>query len=381
MDFCKESDYYISLYIDEMLDQTTKTEFEKHIKECGRCAQKLEEATALTELCRESEDIMLPQNFSSSLHERLIKVAEKERKGWPFIYNRKLIAGLSTAAVLVVSLLAYSLLPDTNQSRQSASISTDTAVQRSITGSAESTNSAKMETEQTDDAKQSAPNENAQVSKEVGSGSGSNRNDNGDLDSKKYSDKKTTGNTTPKIGGGAASPSEKTNKENSSASIYSMKIAQDTDLQQYFSNTAELNLKVSGESNEKSDEEALRELMSEFGASEIKSDAKIASITAEPYYVDYVLSIDSFGKLKQEAADKYNLQLSIMVPVTKDDVTEEYNDLERQKNELDKKIDDMTKKGEDTSSLKEEINNLTQKMDDIVKNNGMITVRIFFVDK
>ena len=51
MNFCEESDSYISLYIDDMLEEKEKEEFLIHIKQCAKCAQKLNEESYFADLC------------------------------------------------------------------------------------------------------------------------------------------------------------------------------------------------------------------------------------------------------------------------------------------------------------------------------------------
>ena len=371
MDFCKESDYYVSLYIDDMLEETMKVEFEKHINECGKCSQKVKEALALTELCRESGDIMLPQNFSSSLHDRLVEVAEnqKENKGKLFIYNKKLIAGLSTAAVLVICLVAYNLLPHTDLNRQVAGISAGIPASDPMKDNAKDSAISTQESvqqfneSQPSSDKLTADNSRSTVKNYPKKRGFEEKGENKAVLKSRQSTKKTDGE-----------PKEKTE------SLYETKVAEETVTLQYFENTAELTLKLA--TQDKIDEhEALKGLISELGGSESVAGDSTVVITAQNNYVDYVIPLDSFTKIQQLASDKYNLDISIKLPVTKENITEQYRETEKQRDELTKKIDDLEIKGEDTSTLEKERDNLSQKMDEIVKNNGMITIRIFFADK
>ncbi len=379
MDFCKKSDYYVSLYIDDMLEETTKREFEKHINECSKCSQKVKEALAFTEMCRESGDIMLPQNFSSSLHDRLIKVAEneKENKGRLFIYNKKLIAGLSTAAVLVISLLAYSLIPDTGlKNRQVADISTGIVASNSAEDSTKDSAISTLETVQNFSAQESNNNE-AQPSSEKLTA------DNSRSLVKDYPEKRLFEEKSEKKAVSKSSQSmKKTDGESKEKtdSVYKTKVADDTVPMQYFSNTAEMNLSYATQDKENEDG-ALKDLMSELGGKELTADDDTVFIMAQNNYVDYVIPLDSFTKIQQLAIEKYNLDISIKLPVSKENITEQYKELEKRRDELTQKINDMEIKDDDTSTLEKERDNLSQKMDEIVKNNGMITIRIFFADK
>ncbi len=376
MDFCKESDYYISLYIDEMMDDTTKREFEKHINECSKCSQKVKEAFAFAELCKESGDIMLPQNFSSSLHDRLVKVAEneKENKGRLFIYNKKLIAGLSTAAVLVISLLAYSLIPDTGLNRQAASNSTGIIASDPVKDSANNSSNSTQESVQQFNVQEDNINESQPSSDKLAA-------DNSVISAKNYPTKR--GFEEKDKNKAVLKSSQSTKKTDGelrekTESVYKTKIAEDTASQQYFSNTAEMTLNTATQDKEN---EALKSLMSEVGGIELASDHTTLDIMVQKNYVDYVIPSDSYTRIQQLANEKYNLDISIKLPVTKENITEQYNELEKQRDVIIEKINDLEIKGDDASTLEKERDNLSQKMDEIVKNNGMITIRIFFADK
>ncbi len=381
MDFCKESDYYISLYIDDMLEEAIKAEFENHLNECGKCSQKVKEALTLAELCRESDDIMLPQNFSSSLHDRLVEVAEKqkENKGKLFIYNKKLIAGLSTAAVLVLSLLAYSLLPHTNLNRKNDSISSGTtaftSTEDSVKDAAKNSAAAsKEEAVQNPNALESNSNESQPSSDKPAASKGSGALK--DYPKKRVFEEKGENKVVSKSSQSIQEADEKL--KDSKESIFRTKTAAAP--MEYYSNTAEVVLNTDTKDKENKDE-ALKGLMSELGGKELIADDKTIAFMANSSYSDYVLPLESFTKIQQLANDKYNLDISIKIPVTKENITEKYKELEKQRNELSQKISDMEVKGNDTVTLEKERDDLSQKMDEIVKNSGMITVRISFADK
>ncbi len=383
MDFCKESDYYVSLYIDDMLEEAIKSEFENHLNECGKCSQKVKEALALAELCRESDNIMLPQNFSSSLHDRLVEVAEKqkENKGKLFIYNKKLIAGLSTAAVLVLSLLAYSLLPHTNLNRKNDSISSGTTAFTSTEDSVkdaakDSAAASKEEALQNPNALESNSNESQSSSDKMPAAKGSGALK--DYPKKRVFEEKGENKVVSKSSQSMQEADEKL--KDSTESIFRTKTAEDAALMEYYSNTAEVVLNTDTKDKENKDE-ALKGLMTDLGGKELIADDKTIAFMANNSYSDYVLPLESFTKIQQLAIDKYNLDISIKIPVTKENITEKYKELEKQRNVLSQKISDMEIKGKNTVTLEKERNDLSQKMDEIVKNSGMITVRISFADK
>lgn len=379
MDFCKESDYYISLYMDDMMDETTKKEFEKHMNECSKCSKNFKETLALAELCRESGDIMLPQNFSTSLHDKLVIVAEneKENKGRLFIYNKKLIAGLSTAAVLVISLLAYSLIPHTDLNRQSADISA--GITASSSGEDIEKDSAISTKESVQNfALEDNSNENQPISDKLTVDD--NRKIENNYSEKRVFEEKSkhkevikSNQSTKKI--------DVESKENTE-SVFTTNISENETAYtlQYFSNTAEMTLSLDTQDKENKNE-GLKGLMSELGGKELTADDKAIVMMEQNNYVDYVIPLDSFTKTQQLANDKYNLEISIKLPVTQENITEQYKELEKKRDELVQKISNMDIKGDETLTMEKEINDLSQKMDEIVKNSGMITARIFFADK
>ncbi|AEY66642.1 zf-HC2 domain-containing protein [Clostridium sp. BNL1100] len=378
MDFCKESDYYVSLYIDDMLEEAIKIEFEKHINECSKCSQKVKEALALAELCRESGDIMLPQNFSSSLHDRLVDVAENQKvnKGRLFIYNKKLIAVLSTAAVLVISLVAYSMLPHTDLNRQAAGISTGITASNSTEASAKDSAISTQESVQNFSAQEGNNNESQPSSDKFAA-------DNSKSTVKDYPKKRVFEEKGENKAVSKSSQSTKKTDEESkekTESVYKAKIAEETATLQYFSNTAEMTLNSATQDKE-CENKALKGLMSELGGKELTADDKAIVIMAQNNYADFVITLESFTKIQQLANDKYNLDISIKLPVTKENITDQYKELEKQRDELTQQISNMEIKGENTLTLEKERDDLSQKMDEIVKNSGMITVRIFFADK
>ncbi len=378
MDFCKESDYYVSLYIDDMLEEAIKADFEKHLNECSKCSHKVKEALAFAELCRESGDMMLPQNFSSSLHNRLVEVSEDQKvnKGKLFIYNKKLIAGLSTAAVLIICFVAYNLLPHTDLNRQAAGISTGITASNSAQASTGDSASSTQEPVQNFSTQKSNNNASQPSSDKLTA-------ENSRSTVKDYPKKRVTeeqGENKAVLKSSKSTKKMDTESEEETESVYKTKIAEDTVSMQYFSNTAEMTLNSETQDKENEDE-ALKGLMSELGGKELTVDDDTVFIMAQNNYVDYVIPLDSFTKIQQLANDKYNLDISIKLPVTKENITEQYNELEKQRDELTQKINNMEIKGENTLTLEKERNDLSQKMDEIVKNSGMITVRIFFADK
>ncbi|MGV8153716.1 MAG: DUF4349 domain-containing protein [Alkaliphilus sp.] len=97
---CKKIHYFASLYIDEMMTDEEKIQFEKHCEECKNCKTVLENTRLMTESIKKISEISLPSNFSTSLRERINR--ESKKKKVKFSRRTKNIVGLvATAAVLL----------------------------------------------------------------------------------------------------------------------------------------------------------------------------------------------------------------------------------------------------------------------------------------
>ncbi len=389
MNFCKDIDMYISLYIDELLEDDVKEEFLKHIEDCGQCAQKLKEESFITGLCKDDEEFDLPNDFSASLHNKLLELNERENKSKKnlFIYNKKFIAGLSTAAVLAISLLAYNLLPGISTNSQKA-------------GSF--SKSASPEVASASDTSQAF----AQFSGDSGNSSGSGEAGPSVESRQKVDDSLNFSQSAP-LSGKASSPEtdrgEKkvappagtyksrkadpgqstVNQQNSPAEDESLEQVQQYDLMKtedklYFSNYAELSLKVSSAGKEF---ENLNKFMRELGAANQGEDTArtfAANPSAIPEYTDYSMPLGLYSSLKNQALAKYQLELIEKTGIIKNDVTSEYNILVQQKLDIEEKINLALEKGEDTAALEAEKNNLQKEMDNLSANQGMITVRVYY---
>lgn len=415
MNYCKQIDKYISQYLDELLDDNVKSEFLIHIDECSQCSDKLKEASIVADLCRENEDIQLPENFSSSLHERLVEVSgnKGENEIWTFVHNKRFIASLSTAAVLVVSLLAYGSLPhmgsleSTSMANDSLQVETSSAA-NSETRSSE--NKSKILSKDTADSissngnmsnNASSNNTDSTSSKEAGIQTErkpaakkpdvtvtfnksvlTEEESNSQLASK-YQDKIVTSssNEKPEV------------KQDIDASCYTIKSKNQGDTDKYFSNYAELNLKVSSAGIEIED---LRKIMKEFDAIELKpvtlnssvenstqdsiDDSTVnAKVSVEsPQYVDYYLSLSAYTALENVATEQFKLLLSMKTGIIKTDISDKYNDLNTQIIEIDRQLAVDHKMDLSGDELQTKRGEITKEMDKIASEKEMITVRIFY---
>ena len=393
MNFCKENDKYISLYIDELLDDKRKMQFLKHTEECKECAEKLKEASYFAELCRDNQDIELPEDFASSLHKRLLEeVHPNQSKSNPLflLYNKKFIASLSTAAILVISLLAYNLLPQIGTQNKTSSTANDMQQQEASTVTDQNKSGIMAESAE-DGALSNSP---------AGDSQAGSTNATKDVQiTLKFNQE------VPEARQKAAEPSTntsnqdyekaKSNSHDSAAkkdagdqtALFTMKLEDQPDAnnQQYFLNYAELNLKVTPGGIEIED---LRKFMIEQGAIEQKpvTISSVVTTTAEsitlsaleePQFIDYYLPLNLYSTLVSQAAI-YKLDLSAKTDIIKNDITDIYKELNTQKQNIDKKIEEAIKRGDNTSTLEAEKTRLTEEMNKIITEKEMITVRVFF---
>jgi len=440
MNFCKESDKYISLYLDELLDDKSRIEFLKHIEGCSQCTPKLKESSYIAAICREDQGIQLRENFSSSLHERLLEISPKQSKNKfvAFVYNKKFIASLSTAAILAVSLLAYNLLPQMGTSKSPTSMANETVQVKAYSkangnfGSSEDKSNLKpggtgnnaLTSKQANSASAEiqANSASAEIQADSASSDSTATGTQADIKvttatadvtvtfSKSSPIEKTQNNVQAKEDQDKAETSPNSNeasKRKENEATYNIMALEDpSDTNKYFSNYAELNLKVSDQRIEIED---FRKFMKEAGAIELKpvtinsvggnpainTEESIVENTVESQtetsittevqtrlissqYVDYYLPFNLYGTLKSQAT-KYKLELSTKTDIIKNDNTDKYNVLNTQISEIDKKITEALNKGEDASTFEADKIKLTEEINKIIAEKEMITVRTFYI--
>lgn|GEM_PF-2412974 len=439
MNFCEKSDTYISLYIDEQLEKKEKEEFEEHLKKCTQCAQKLKEESYFVQLCKDDEDIILPEGFSESLHKRLMEISIEENnttsetvdKKKPFFLNRKLMASLSTAAVIVLSLLAYNLLPKMGSSLEKTSSVYDRATMQTAENEDDRAGIVSNETIDGDNKESAAAgndinefagtannngidiNSTFSDSREGNSGEASDigrqkaakskvnntagiKENNTEKNSKQAEDKIKL-----KVDTSMGQPAEESVSFGSSAQsvdssneldrVYDMEDDQvmmglaipeeSTENAQYFTNYVEMTVTVEyGEA----EMENLSKLMTEYGASVQSSgvvQGYVANLKEDTAYMEYTISLSDYAAMQTEARLKYKLELKAKTDIIKKDITEEYYALENKLKELDIKINRALSNGEDISNLETEKSNLIEQLNAIISRQEMITIRFFFVRK
>jgi len=105
----------MSSYIDKDLNNIEKAEFEKHLAECEECRAEYESLIDIIAACGNLEEIELPQNFRTELHQRLNEQKSKRNffSGIMGSKRMKMAAGLVAAAlVIAIGIGGSSLLFD-----------------------------------------------------------------------------------------------------------------------------------------------------------------------------------------------------------------------------------------------------------------------------
>ncbi len=413
MNFCKECDEYISLYIDELLDDKTKSEFLKHMNICSHCSAKFEEALYCAELCKAEKDIELPENFTQELHRRLQEVSQgsdknnKQGKLMLIIKNKRLIASLSTAAVLVISLLAYNLMPNMVSKNASTANYSEASQIENIEASDKTGNYfGKSEVEKNTENQGSKDSKvsSKKVTEESATGVISEEKDikltfSEPLQTEKKENDVIDNNPQMRTfqveeGVGTDSGTQDTQQEND-AFLYSLS-GNKFDTAKHISNYAEIKMEVS---EQRTEIEQLKLLMKEIGASELHTvfDNKLnsaessdkADLNASIYesatsfvvaseYVDYYLPLNQYSRL-EAMAEKYHMEFSSKTDIIKKDISEIYNELNKKKEEIDNKITEASKNKEDTSAYEAEKERLTEEMNKIIDEKEIVVVRVFFL--
>ncbi|HNT02161.1 MAG TPA: DUF4349 domain-containing protein [Bacillota bacterium] len=112
---CETIKNMMSSYIDKDLNNIEKAEFEKHLAECEECRAEYESLIDIIAACGNLEEIELPQNFRTELHQRLNEEKSKRNffSGIMGSKRMKMAAGLVAAAlVIAIGIGGSSLLFD-----------------------------------------------------------------------------------------------------------------------------------------------------------------------------------------------------------------------------------------------------------------------------
>ncbi len=103
---CEHIIELISLYIDGELSDAEKHQFEEHINSCIKCKEEFDCQMEIINLCKNIEDVELPEDFNKQLHQKLVK--EKQGKGPLFWMNSKYIKLASSIAAAFILIFVTS---------------------------------------------------------------------------------------------------------------------------------------------------------------------------------------------------------------------------------------------------------------------------------
>lgn len=100
---CETVRNMMSSYIDKDLNDIEKAELEKHLTECEECREEYESLLDIIAICGNLEEVELPQNFRTELHQKLVEEKKKKNFFGGILGSKrmKMATGL-VAAVLVI---------------------------------------------------------------------------------------------------------------------------------------------------------------------------------------------------------------------------------------------------------------------------------------
>lgn len=100
---CETIRNLMSSYIDKDINNIEKAEFEKHLAECEACREEYKSLIDIIAACGNLEEIELPQNFRTELHQRLNEENKKRYFFSGIIGSRrmKMATGLVAAALVI----------------------------------------------------------------------------------------------------------------------------------------------------------------------------------------------------------------------------------------------------------------------------------------
>ncbi|NLN40580.1 MAG: hypothetical protein GX160_01045 [Clostridiales bacterium] len=102
---CKNFNEYISLYLDEILDEEDKKEFEEHLNQCPQCKKEFEETQKVVSLVKELGEEPVPHGFRESIINRLGRLRKNQ--------TSNLIRWIAAMAGVIIIFLSVKAIKDT----------------------------------------------------------------------------------------------------------------------------------------------------------------------------------------------------------------------------------------------------------------------------
>ncbi len=100
---CLDINKKMSLYIDDLLEDSEKKEFEKHLSECCECKEEYQLIVDNVKLCNSISQVEFPADIKEDFHN---KIVTEKRKNWLTRIDWRTY-GVVAAAVLIVFVSAY----------------------------------------------------------------------------------------------------------------------------------------------------------------------------------------------------------------------------------------------------------------------------------
>ncbi|HHU68903.1 MAG TPA: DUF4349 domain-containing protein [Thermoanaerobacterales bacterium] len=110
---CEEFEGYISLYIDDEIDDDSRISFKNHMEQCKECEQKYQKVFETVSLCRDLEEFELPDEFASAIIKKVKRESPLKSLFRSFTVKKFYEKGMwkavaSTAAIIVFILIVVS---------------------------------------------------------------------------------------------------------------------------------------------------------------------------------------------------------------------------------------------------------------------------------
>lgn len=111
---CKDIVELLPIYVDNMTNQLESAKVKEHLAECAECRREYEFLKNIIETTTELPYIEASQNFTDTLHSKLIAAKNLKSKKSLAAFRKVAIASLSSAAVIAISIVSLSVLDKKN---------------------------------------------------------------------------------------------------------------------------------------------------------------------------------------------------------------------------------------------------------------------------
>ncbi|MDP4094415.1 MAG: zf-HC2 domain-containing protein [Bacillota bacterium] len=367
---CNEISELLSLYLDNRTDEKTTGEIEKHLAQCIKCKQELDDLKYVVTLCRDINETDLPEGFSEKLHERLVEESKEINRTKPKVtaFNKYIKIGSSIAAVLLMAVVirglwAGGVFSSLHSSSSSAGNKVNTAAAPAATAPLA----------QNSKDKNSGSGQNAPMAKSAPI-TGDNTNNDAAFAAKQNDQFATYEMTEP------GNTSKSTNSMAVSRSSSNMDIKGTLPAGSFFSKSSEVNI-ICDKPFETADE--IEKTASQFG-SDISKDSKLTVTTEKntPLIIRIKILNSDYTKFTDSLKNNYPTMDVTIGNVTSVDITPQINNLNRKINTLNTEI--TANSASDTGNsavLKEDLLNSQNERTQLEENSNYTLVTLIISDK